>query len=66
MQEFKILILEEGKKMIKSSRVFLLPNWDIVEAIVFTSITKKLNLDEKIKKELKGAKFSEDHVALVI
>ena len=34
--------------------------------IVFSYVTKKLNIDEKVKKELKGAKFSEDHVALVI
>lgn len=52
--------------MIKSSGVLLLPNWDIANAVVFNSMTKKLNVGEQVKKELKGAKFSEDHVALVI
>lgn len=57
---------EEGRKMIRSSKVLLLPNWDIVDAMVFNFVTKKLNADEKVKKELKGAKFSKDHAALVI
>ena len=39
-------------------------NWP--DAMVFNSVTKKLNADEKVKKELKGAKFSEDYAALVI
>ena len=52
--------------MIKSSGVLLLPNWDIANAMVFNSITKKLNADEKVKKEMKGSKFSEDHDVWVI
>ena len=66
MQEFKSLTPEEGRRMIKSSGVFLLPNWDIADAMVFNTVTKQLSVDEKVKKELRGAKFNEDHVALVI
>ena len=66
MQEFKRLTPEEGIQMIKVSRVSLLPNWDIADAIVFNFVTKKLNREEKGKKEMKGAKFSEDHATLVI
>ena len=52
--------------MIKSSRVLLLPNWDIVDAMVSNSVTKRLTANDKEKKEMKGAKFSEDHAAIVI
>ena len=44
--------------MIKASRVLLLPNWDIVDVINFYSITNKLSIAEKGKKEIKGAKFN--------
>ena len=66
MQEFKSLTTEEGRQMIKASRVSLLPNWDIADAMIFYFVTKKLSIEEKGKKERKGAKFSEYHVALVI
>lgn len=66
MQEFKSFTPKEVRKMIKSSKILLLPNWDIANAMVFNSVTKKLNVDEKVKKEIKGAKFSEDNATLVI
>lgn len=55
MHEFQSLTPEEGIKI-----------WDIVDAMVFNFITKKLNANEKVKKELKCAKFSKDHSILVI
>ena len=66
MQEFKRLTPKEGRKMIKSSGVLLLPNSDIDDAMVLNSITKRLNVDEKVEKELKDAKFRRDHAKLVI
>lgn len=52
--------------MIISSRVFIFPNWDIADAMIFNTITKKLSVEEKVRKGNKGAKFSEDHASLVI
>lgn len=52
MQELKSLTPEEGRRMITSSGVLLLPNWDIVDAMVFNTITKKLNDEEKLKRDL--------------
>lgn len=66
MQEFSSLTPEEGRKMIRSARVLLLPNWDIVDAMVFNTITKKLSTEEKKKRALNGAKYNEDHATLVI
>lgn len=57
---------EEGIQMIKASRVLLLPNWDIDNAMGFNSFIDKISVEDMGKKEMKGAKFSEDNVALVI
>ena len=34
--------------------------------MIFDSVTNKLSIEEKGKKEMKSAKFSEDHATLVI
>ena len=52
--------------MVKKSKFLLLPNWDIVDALVFNSISKKLDLQNKDKKEFQGIVFSGDHATLVI
>ena len=52
--------------MVKKSKFLLLPNWDIVDALVFNSISNKLDLQNKDKKEFQGTAFNEDQVALVI
>ena len=66
MQEFSSVSPKEGRKMIRSDGVLLLTNWNIADAMVFNTVTKKLRIEEKSKRALSGAKYNEDHVALVI
>ena len=66
MQKFISVTPEEGRKMIRSSAVLLLPNWDTADAMVFNIVKKKLRIEGKKKRALSVAKYSEDHVALVI
>ena len=66
IQEFSSVTLEEGRKIITSAGVLLLPNWDISYSMVFNIFTKKLSTEEKKKRALSGAKYSEDHVAFII
>ena len=66
MQEFNSVTPKEGRKMIKSDGVLFLPNWDITDALVFNTITKKLRTEEKKKRALYCMKYSENHVSLVI
>ena len=46
--------------MVKASNIFLLPNWDIADALIFNSISNKLDLQDQNKKEFQGTTFSED------
>ena len=44
MKEFQNISPEEGRNMVKASNILLLPNWDIVDALIFNSISNKLDL----------------------
>ena len=66
IKEFQSLTPEEGREMVRASGVLLLPNWDIENALIFNSISNKLEELDQNKKEISGAKFSVDQAALVI
>ena len=63
MQELKNLTPKEGRQMVKASSVLSLPNRDIVDALVFNVVAGRLSIEDQRKKEIKGAKFSEDQEA---
>lgn len=52
--------------MVKTSNILLLPNWDIVDALIFNSVSNRLELQDPNKKEFAGTSFSGDQVALVM
>lgn len=52
--------------MVKDSNILLLPNWDIANALIFNSISNKLELQDPNKKEIAGTSFSNDQVSLVM
>ena len=52
--------------MVKASNILLLPNWDIVDALIFNSILNNLGLQDPNKKEFIGTSFSDDQVALIM
>lgn len=70
MNDFSKFTPEAGRQIVKQSGVLILPEWDIVNALVFDSIRKqkdvKLETEEKILQAHRGVKFSNDHQALVI
>ena len=66
IQEFQNITPKEGRQMVKSSNILLLPNWDIVDALIFNSISDNLGLQDPNKKEFMGTTFSNDQVALVM
>jgi len=45
--------------MVKASNILLLPNWDIVDALIFNSISNKLDLQDPSKKQFIGTAVSE-------
>ena len=51
--------------MVKASNILLLPNWDIADALVFNSVSNRLNLQDQDKETFKGTAFIQDQVALV-
>ena len=51
--------------MVRASNILLLPNWDIVDALVFSYVSNKLTLQDQNKKDFQGTTFIEDHSALV-
>ena len=44
MQEFHNITPEEGRQMVKTSNILLLPNWDIADALIFNSVSNRLEL----------------------
>ncbi len=66
MQEFHNITPEEGRQMVKNSNILLLPNWDIVDALIFNSISNRMELQDPNKKEFAGTSFSDDQAALVM
>ena len=70
LNDFAQFTPEAGRQIVKQSGVLILPEWDIVNALIFYSIRKqkdvKLETKEKILQAHGGMKFSDDHQALVI
>lgn len=70
MQEFHKITLEEGRTMIRRVGLQLLPNWDIIDVMVFDGVRKEMKTmyikEEEARRAQKGVKYSEYHVALVI
>ena len=66
IQELHNITPEEGKKMVKASNILLFPNWDIVDALIFNSISNNLGLQDPNKKEFIGNPFNDDQATLVM
>ena len=47
IKEFQSLTPEEGREMVKASGVLLLPNWNIVDALIFNSNSNKLETNKR-------------------
>ena len=65
MQRFQSITPEEGRQMVRASNILLLPNWDIADALIFSSVSNKLTLQDQNEKDFQGTAFIEDHAALV-
>lgn len=65
MKELQNISPEEGRKMIKASNILLLPNWDIADALIFNSISSRLELQDPNRRDFQGTSFIEDQAALV-
>lgn len=44
IKHFQNMSPEEGGQLVKASNILLLPNWDIIDALVFSSISRRLTL----------------------
>ena len=66
IQEFQNITPKEGRQMVKASNILLLTNQDIVDALIFNSISNNLGLLDPNKKEFMGTAFSDNQVALVM
>ena len=65
IEELQSISPEEGRKMVKTSNVLLLPGWDIADALVFNSVSSRLALQNQSKENFQGTAFIEDQAALV-
>ena len=52
--------------MVKAANILLFPNWDIVDALIFNSVSNNLGLQDPNKKEFLGTAFSNDQDSLVM
>ena len=60
MPEFQSITPKEGREMVKASSILFLSNWYIENALVFNYSSNKLSIEDKNKKEIKGATIGED------
>lgn len=44
IQEFQNITPKEGRRMVRASNILLLPNWDIVDALIFNFVSNKLDV----------------------
>ena len=51
MQEFQNISPKEGRQMVKASNILLLPNWDIVDALFFNSVSNRLDFQDQNKED---------------
>ena len=54
IKELRNISPEEGRKMVKAYNILLLPNWDIVDALVFSFVSNKLTLQDQNKENFQG------------
>ena len=70
MQSFGYVTPKGGRKLPKNVSVLVLPEWDIVNALIFYSIRREgqttYMTKEEVHQVLKGVKLSEDQKALVM
>lgn len=66
IKEFQNLTPKEEREMVRASSVLLLHNWDITNALIFNSISNKLDILDQNKKEMKHSTFSVDQSTLLI
>ena len=70
MEEFVQITPKEGRQLLKDSRILILLEWDIANAMIFYAIRKENDNQFKTKEEVlqahRGLKFSNDYQALVI
>lgn len=59
MEEFKEITPEKGREMVAKVGVLILPEWDIVDALVLDAVRKET-------KPMEGVTFSKDNVAHVM
>lgn len=59
MEEFKAITTEKGREMVAKAGVLILPEWDIVDALVLDGVRKEI-------KPMEGVTFSKDNVALIM
>ena len=59
-KEFQNMSPEEGRQMVKASNILLLPNWYIVDALVFNFVSNRLNLQDQDKETFQGTAFIQD------
>ena len=65
IEELQSISPEEGRKMVKTSNVLLLPGWDIADALVFNYVSSRLALQNQNEENFQGTAFIEDQAALV-
>ena len=51
LKEFQNISPNKRRQMVKASNILLLPHWDIVDALVFNSVSSRLNLHDQSKKD---------------
>ena len=65
LNDFSKFTPEAGRQIVKQLGVLLLPEWDIVNAIIFDSVRKQkdvqLKTEEDVLQAHRGVKFSDDH-----
>ena len=64
-KEFQNISPEEGRQMVKASNILLFPNWDIADALVFNSVSNRLDLQDQNKEDFQGTSFIQDQATLV-
>lgn len=65
MKDFQNMNPKEGRQLVKASNILLIPNWDIVDDLVLSSISSRLTLQDQNKEDLQGTTFIEDQDTLV-
>lgn len=63
-EEFKEIIVDEGRKIVSQDGVLILPEWDIEDGVAFDAIRK--SKEDEARLELRGPDFTNDYATLAI